>query len=96
MAKLIHRYRSYLSSRAASRLPGAPRLIEMQWQWLPWVIPWAVAWFVCWAFDLSGPRSLYVVLPLLGLSLVGAGFVGWVFIADGARHDVEDSALNDC
>jgi len=89
MVKLIHRYRSYLSSKAVSRPPGAPRLIEMQWQWLPWLIPWAVAWLICWVFGLSGLGSLYVVLPLLGLSLVGACFVGWVILVDGAKHDVE-------
>jgi hypothetical protein len=83
MIKLIRRYRAHLLSKATGLDRGAGRL-----QCFPWTALWGLEALICWEFGLSGPRSLYVLLPLVGLSLVGVGFVGWVFFVEGLRTDL--------
>lgn len=65
----------------------------------PWLGPALVALLICWAFDLAGPKSLPVLVPLLGLTLFGSVLVAWIFVVEGmnadmARHgETEESDL---
>lgn len=82
MMTLLRRYRAYLARKAHDARRG-DGMIEMQGQTLPWFAPLLLALGICYLFDLKGDESLFVILPLLAITMFGALFVNWVFFIEG-------------
>jgi len=87
---LIGAYRERLKAKAKAATPGAGRLIEMQWQWLPWFLPSILGIGICSILGLSGPPSLWVLVPSVGSQIAGSLFVACVFIREGPIADYNE------
>lgn len=72
---LIGANRERLTTKAKAATPGADRLIEMQWQWLPWYLPSILGIGICALLGLSGPPSLWVLVPSVGSQIAGSLYV---------------------
>jgi hypothetical protein len=54
--------------------------VAMQRDAAVWCVPALFAVAFCWIFDLSGPSSLWVSIPLVGITLFGCVFyVGTIY-----------------
>jgi hypothetical protein len=86
MKGALLRYRSYLRRKADATPRGYGRVIDMQWQWLPWMALWLAAATVCDVFSLEGAETLFAIIPLMGVSVMGMALVFAVFFRSGWRN----------
>lgn len=82
-------YHRALVTDAQRPRSAVERIMVMNVRTIPWVAPAALAVAVCWWFSLDGVRSLWVSLPLVGVTLVGLIYVGYVYTVVGWRSDRE-------
>ena len=83
---LLRRYRSYLSSKAASIEP--PRTVEMSGHLVPWLMPLFLCMLVQDWLGLEGPFWFYLTFLMFGVVFFGIAVVGWAFLVDGAKEDL--------
>jgi hypothetical protein len=83
------RYHCALVADAREARSAAERLRSIKARTIPWVIPSALAIIICWSFSLEGARSLWVSLPLVGITLAGIIYTGAVYAITGWRRDRE-------
>ena len=80
---MIRQYHAHLIKRAdAAASSGSVfiALAAMQRDAMIWAIPALIALSICWLFQLSGVSSLWVSLPLVGMSIIGGiGYVGTIY-----------------
>ena len=62
-------------------------LSAMQREAAIWALPALVAVAICWVFGLSGSNSLWISLPLVGITILGSGaYVCTVYVQAMARR----------
>jgi hypothetical protein len=85
---MIRQYHARLVERAdaaASSGNAFVALASMRRDAAIWVLPALLAVVLCWIFQLSGMSSLWVSLPLVGVSIVGCSvFVGVNLLSSNA------------
>ena len=77
------RYHAHLVERADAAASAGSTLValaSMQRDAAIWALPALLAVVICWLFQLSGAPSLWVSLPLVGISIIGCtGYVGAIY-----------------
>ena len=91
MLSILRKYHDYLKGVAVAA-SAVTRPWALQAQLVPWISPIFAGAVVCFLLDqrrhLDQPQRLMILIPFGIITLLGAGYVGFVFLLYGAKADI--------